>query len=422
MSRESKSRKYELRERVAGRKLRLIQLALLLAMVSVIIGGAAFQNARSEAAKVNAVLDKLPEGVPNPRDWTKQTPIRLYDGNGWVEATYGDVEVNSEFVVDGHFFFVKAGGVITLKSQVEASRLEDATRHFDPERWRMPEPDDVVYVVKSPDPERGRGHWVLRNVTAGSEVRFQGKVWAWEEAEDGEHYRVRDTGNVFARILDFHEERHEGDILELIVRYDTCGKNGRVVGSEEHPFYVLDVEDYLNMVDLEPGMRLKTDNGALAEVVSLKSVPGPMTLYNLTVEHVNNFYIYPEEGQPAVLVHNTGGNDPLVLYRVINESEYNGLMRGDPFTTMHGGYEGKQFWTSLEDAEAYARQLTSSFGETNTRVVGGVISNPNKASLHYGSLSDLDGGRPYVLVRPNSLSKVRPVLDLNDLRNFLPCG
>ena len=311
-------------------------------MLGLILGGAAFQNTRAEAAERNAILDELPEGYPDPKDWTKKTPVRLYDGQDWVDAIYGDVKVGNEFVVDDYLFYVwqsDVGRVTSLKPQVDTNEIEEVTLHYDPERASAPEPDDVVYVIKSPDPEQEREHWTLKNVKSGSEVNYYGRIFAWEDTGDGVHFQTRATGNVFARVLEVHEERHEDDILELIVRFETCGKNGRIVGSEEHPFYVLDVENYVYMVNLEPGMRLKTDNGTLAEVISLRSIPGPMTLYNLTVEHTNNFYIYPEEGQPGILVHNTGGKCPTGL--IGGEFE-------DFLTDLYGGrgsfkVEGREF-------------------------------------------------------------------------------
>ena len=112
-----------------------------------------------------------------------------------------------------------------------------------------------------------------------------------------------------------HVNFHEGDVLALTVRFDSCGKTDIITGSEEHPFYVLDVEDYVPMVDLQPDMRLKTDNGSLATVVELKPLDESMELYNLTVEHVQNYYVFTSEDDPGVLVHNTGpcGIDPFDL-------------------------------------------------------------------------------------------------------------
>jgi hypothetical protein len=151
----------------------------------------------------------------------------------------------------------------------------------------------------------------LKHVQPDSEVVFQGKVWKWELDIENQRFVVSDTGNVFARVTAVHQQTHEGDVLELTVEYKACGKRGIITGSEEHPFYVLDVEDYIPMVELEPGMSLKTDTDVLATVIEIKHLPETMEMYNLTVEHVNNYYVFSDEGDPGVLVHNTNCGSPI---------------------------------------------------------------------------------------------------------------
>jgi hypothetical protein len=220
--------------------------------------------------------------------------------------TYGDVGPDMEFIVGNYVYATTPEkGSLFLKPEIDISLLAETDRAFDPDNWRMPEPDDIVFLFRSSTHQQ-KGHWLLKHVQPDSEVVFQGKVWKWELDGENQRFVVSDTGNVFARVTETHANVHEGDVLALTVRFDSCGKTDIITGSEEHPFYVLDVEDYVPMVDLQPDMRLKTDNGSLATVVELKPLDESMELYNLTIEHVQNYYIYTSEDDPGVLVHNTG--------------------------------------------------------------------------------------------------------------------
>lgn len=260
---------------------------------------------------VNRSSSNLYEGIPGPKDWTDDTPVKIYnrlDGT-WEDKTYGDVGPDMEFIVGDYVYATTPkNAALFLKPELDITKLAETDQAFDPDNWRMPKPDDIVFLFKSGSQQQ-KGHWLLKDVQPDSEVVFQGKVWSWELDLENQRFVAKDTGNVFAQVTETHVNFHEGDVLALTVRFDSCGKTDIITGSEEHPFYVLDVEDYVPMVDLQPDMRLKTDNGSLATVVELKPLDESMELYNLTVEHVQNYYIYTSEDEPGVLVHNTGPCD-----------------------------------------------------------------------------------------------------------------
>jgi len=270
----------------------------------------------SQVSQVEPVANKTSSNayseLASPEDWTEDTPVQIYNGlnSTWEDKTYRDVGPGMEFIFEGYVYATTPEkGFLFAKPELDITKLAETDQSFDPDNWRMPKPDDIVKVFRSDDPYQQKGHWLLKDVQPDSEVIFQGKVWSWELDLANQRFVIKDTGNVFAKVTAVHEQVHQGDVLALTVRYEACGKLGLITGSEEHPFYVLDKEDYIPMVGLESGMELKTDTGARVTVVELKPLPDEMELYNLTVEHVNNYYIFPSEDEAGVLVHNTGPCD-----------------------------------------------------------------------------------------------------------------
>ncbi len=287
------------------------------------------QGNNGQVSQIGPVADRSSShpavGIPAPEEWTKDTPVQIYNRlNGlWEDKTYGEVGPDMEFIVGGYVYATTPeNGFLFLKPELDITKLAEADRTFDPANWRLPKPDDIVKVFRSDDPAQQKGHWLLKDVAPNSEVIFQGKVWSWELDLENQRFVVKDTGNVFAKVTAVHKQVHEGDVLALMVRYEGCGKLGLITGSEEHPFYVLEKEDYIPMVDLKPGMALKTDNGTQATVVELKPLLEAMELYNLTVENVHNYYIFSFEDEPGVLVHNIGPCDgPEWTRKMLSQSE-----------------------------------------------------------------------------------------------------
>jgi hypothetical protein len=316
---------------------RFAYLAIFLCVIGLIVGGVAFRSSQPTQAATNQYA-----GIPGPDDWTAETPVQIYNrSNGqWEPMTYGDVGPDMEFIVGNYVYATTPEkGSLFLKPEIDISLLAETDRAFDPDNWRMPKPDDVVFLFRSSSNQQ-KGHWLLKHVQPDSEIVFQGKVWKWELDVENQRFVVSDTGNVFARVTQTHVNVHEGDVLALTIRYESCGKTGVITGSEEHPFFVLDTEQYIPMVDLKPNMALLTDNGTPATVVKLEPLDETMVMYNLTVEHVHNYFVYSDEGDPGILVHNTNCNiDPNKLTHIFGKAEHN----LDPFVNSFGGSQDDAF-------------------------------------------------------------------------------
>ncbi len=284
----------------------------------VLVGSIAYFANRSSNATQTASAGNAPTastnsdnpyvGIPGPDDWTEETAVQIYNRrNGqWESMTYGDVGPDMEFIVGDYVYATTPeNGSLFLKPEIDINKLAETDQAFDPDNWRMPKPDDIVKVFRSDNSGQQKGHWLLKDVQPDSEVVFQGKVWRWELDVENQRFVVSDTGNVFARVTETHVETHTDDVLALTVKFNSCGQTGIITGSEEHPFFVVEQDKYIPMVELEPGMALKTDNGAGAVVVELHPLSETMQMYNLTVEHVHNYYVFSDEDDPGILVHNT---------------------------------------------------------------------------------------------------------------------
>jgi hypothetical protein len=280
--------------------------------------------------------------VPSPDDWTSETAVKIYNRNNgqWEIKTYGDVGTDTEFIFGDFVYATTPEGNLFLKPEINIALLEETDRAFNPDDWRMPTPDDIVLLYKSPTNQQ-KGHWLLKDIKPDSQIVFQGKVWKWELDSANQRYVISDTGNVFARVTAVHKNVHEGDVLALTIKYEACGKTAIVTGTNEHPFFNLDTEQYIPMVDLKPDMALLTDDRSEARVVKLEPLDDSMVMYNLTIEHVHNYFIYPDENSPGVLVHNIC--DPNKLNHIFGKAEHN----LDPFLDAFGGNQEKAF-TALE--------------------------------------------------------------------------
>ncbi|MFI9384805.1 polymorphic toxin-type HINT domain-containing protein [Kutzneria sp. NPDC052558] len=73
-----------------------------------------------------------------------------------------------------------------------------------------------------------------------------------------------------------------------------------------HPFYDLTQAAFVDAVDLHPGDRLQTADGAPAEVTSIRAYHQTEVTYDLTINGLHTYYV--EAGDTAVLVHNANAD------------------------------------------------------------------------------------------------------------------
>jgi len=229
--------------------------------------------------------------------------VALFDmgSRTWGTKLYADVRTGQEFIYHRQLF-VKTKSADGVESKnLDIDKVFMSAGGFNPAIATNPKADDVVYLEKS-TVGQSQGHWLLRDIIPEAQVVFQGQMF--EVKRRGNRLILKNTGKVLSAVAAVHQQKHHQDIFGLSVHFTGSGKQDRIIGSKAHPFYVLG-KGYINLADLEPGMRLKTDDGTVATVIaSAQYFSEPRVLYNLTVDNTANYYIQSKAIQTQVLVHN----------------------------------------------------------------------------------------------------------------------
>lgn len=105
--------------------------------------------------------------------------------------------------------------------------------------------------------------------------------------ETGE-YGVKKISNVFVR---------ETDTL-----YCVLTENEEILTTDEHPFWVINLGDWVASKDLQVGDILRLQDGETTVIINLsvKHLDEPVTVYNFEVEDWHAYFV----GSEGVLVHN----------------------------------------------------------------------------------------------------------------------
>ncbi|CAM3570356.1 RNase A-like domain-containing protein [Nocardiopsis gilva] len=133
----------------------------------------------------------------------------------------------------------------------------------------------------------------IENVAVGNEV------WAFDPLTGEEGPRP-----VTATITGSGEKT-----LVEITTVDDEGDTGSVTATDEHPFWVPDVAEWVDAIDLEPGTWLRTSSGTWVQVTATKvHTAANAQVHNLTVGGLHTYYVGTIGA--SVLVHNKSGCVP----------------------------------------------------------------------------------------------------------------
>ncbi|MFD5748643.1 polymorphic toxin-type HINT domain-containing protein [Streptomyces sp. NPDC127033] len=93
------------------------------------------------------------------------------------------------------------------------------------------------------------------------------------------------------------------------VTIDLDGKKGdrtaSVTATDKHPFWVPELDEWINARDLHPGQWLRTSSGVHVQITAIKTWTQQATVHNLTVADIHTYYVLA--GAAPVLVHNCNG-------------------------------------------------------------------------------------------------------------------
>ncbi|WP_320065032.1 polymorphic toxin-type HINT domain-containing protein [Micromonospora sp. RTGN7] len=97
------------------------------------------------------------------------------------------------------------------------------------------------------------------------------------------------------------------DLVEITV--DTDGDRGdrtaKLVATAIHPFWVDEIEEWVNARDLRKGQLVLASSGQRVEIAGTRRWTETARVHNLTIDDIHTYYVVA--GGTTVLVHNTGG-------------------------------------------------------------------------------------------------------------------
>ncbi|WP_231640593.1 polymorphic toxin-type HINT domain-containing protein [Nocardiopsis sp. NRRL B-16309] len=77
-----------------------------------------------------------------------------------------------------------------------------------------------------------------------------------------------------------------------------------IVATDGHPFWVPELEEWVDAIDLAPGMWLQTSSGTWVQVSAVQAWTQAATVHNLTIQGLHTYYALA--GKTPALVHNSG--------------------------------------------------------------------------------------------------------------------
>ncbi|APU19207.1 DNRLRE domain-containing protein [Actinoalloteichus sp. GBA129-24] len=134
-----------------------------------------------------------------------------------------------------------------------------------------------------------------------------------------------------------------GDGVKQLVDVTIVTEDGgtdTITATAEHPFWVADLNAWVNAEDLEPGHRFETADHRDASVTAVDAYDAPRQVRNLTVGRLHTYYLLA--GQTPVLVHNSGGHSPddgmVTVGRWMSGAEHQAMMETGMVQRGGGGF------------------------------------------------------------------------------------
>ncbi|MGW7483467.1 DNRLRE domain-containing protein [Nonomuraea muscovyensis] len=129
------------------------------------------------------------------------------------------------------------------------------------------------------------------------------------EVEVGDEVLATDpeTGETVAKpVLALIGGDGDKNLVQISIADETEGKSGGVdgviVATDKHPFWVENLDRWIDATDLKPGMWLRTSAGTFVQVTAIKRWTAPQRVHNLTIADIHTYYVLA--GNTPVLIHN----------------------------------------------------------------------------------------------------------------------
>ncbi|HEX5542621.1 MAG TPA: polymorphic toxin-type HINT domain-containing protein [Micromonospora sp.] len=153
--------------------------------------------------------------------------------------------------------------------------------------------------------KRGGPDGCKHSFVAGTRVLLaDGSSKPIEQVKPGETVVATDptTGRTESRQVT-HTIRTDDDkdYVDLTIR-DADGKRQTITSTDNHPFWSVNREDWVDAGELKPGELLRTSAGTYVQVDALRPYQAKRITYDLTVDAIHTYYVFA--GHEPVLVHN----------------------------------------------------------------------------------------------------------------------
>ncbi|MGW6421023.1 polymorphic toxin-type HINT domain-containing protein, partial [Streptomyces sp. NPDC055055] len=113
-----------------------------------------------------------------------------------------------------------------------------------------------------------------------------------------------DTGETRGRkVLDTIVTQDDKEFTELTVK--TAAGTSKIVATDTHPFWSVNLDQWVEAGDVLPGTALRTPKGEAVDVVAARHYVKRQLTYDLTVHGIHTYYV--SVGGEHVLVHNSDG-------------------------------------------------------------------------------------------------------------------
>ena len=215
---------------------------------------------------------------------------------GWDVASMAAVEVGDEWRQgDDVFRRIEAGDVYVGSITVGALAKADQTWSGVPSV-----PASNGWVRTFGDEVR---HVRLNELKPGAQFVYGGRIFETRGVDAVEG--IRATGEVIERVLNTSSRIAPGVIDAVVLHAD--GTTETLTATPEHPFYVPELGDYVDLGSLALGTVLLESGGGEARLLSKEWRDEPVEVFNFGVARTHNYFVRIAGGESAgTLVHNSG--------------------------------------------------------------------------------------------------------------------
>ncbi|NJQ04890.1 polymorphic toxin-type HINT domain-containing protein [Streptomyces lonarensis] len=145
-----------------------------------------------------------------------------------------------------------------------------------------------------------------------------GTTKAIEDVAVGDEVLATDpaTGETGARTVTAELTSTGDKLLVTVSVLDGNGNPQQLIATDNHPLWLATTQQWIDAVDLEPGVQLYANDGTLVDVTAVATSTTATTVHNLTIEGIHTYYVLA--GEIPVLAHNSNCGPNLS----INEGQF----------------------------------------------------------------------------------------------------